>query len=171
MATMATMKLPRMPLNARRSLLAPTFWLTTVVEYAARLLEALEFWLIFLALDLNVPFIYCVVALSCASLVGNLLAFIPMQIGTREMGLALAMSWVGLASPLSLTASIMSRIREILYTAAGVLMLLVREGELPKATREDMLDVIDDAADEAPYIPVADWEPPVDAPVEEESLG
>ncbi len=147
------------------------FWLTTIIEYTARLLEAAEFWLIFLALGLEVPYIYCVVALSCASLVGNLLAFIPMQIGTREMGLALAMSWVGLASPLSLTASIMSRIREILYTAAGVLMLLVREGELPKATREDMLDVIDDAADEAPYIPVADWEPPVDAPVEEESLG
>jgi len=137
------------------------FWLTTLVEYTARLLEAAEFWLIFLALDLNVPFIYCVVALSCASLVGNLLAFIPMQIGTREMGLALAMSWVGLASPLSLTASIMSRIREIIYTAAGTLMMLVRNGELPQATKKDVLEVIDEAAEEAPYVPVADWEPPV----------
>jgi len=121
------------------------FWVTTIVEYAARLLEAAEFWLIFLALDLNVPFIYCVVALSCASLVGNLLAFIPMQIGTREMGLALAMSWVGLASPLSLTASIMSRIREIIYTAAGTLMMLVRNGELPTATKAEVLDAMDDA--------------------------
>lgn len=137
------------------------FWTTTVVEYAARLLEAAEFWLIFLALDLNVPYIYCVVALSCASLVGNLLAFIPMQIGTREMGLALAMSWVGLASPLSLTASIMSRIREIIYTAAGTLMLLVRNGELPKATKEDVLDAIDDAEeDDIPAVEV-DWEPPI----------
>ncbi len=124
------------------------FWLTTVVEYAARLLEALEFWLIFLALDLNVPFIYCVVALSCASLVGNLLAFIPMQIGTREMGLAMAMSWVGLASPLSLTASIMSRIREIIYTAAGTLMMLVRNGELPNATKAQVREAIGDAAEE-----------------------
>lgn len=116
------------------------FWLTVVVEYAARLLEAAEFWLVFLALGLNVPFIYCVVALSCASLVGNLLAFIPMQIGTREMGLALAMSWVGLASPLSLTASIMSRIREIIYTAAGTLMMLIHNGELPSAATADPLD-------------------------------
>lgn len=136
------------------------FWITTIVEYTARLLEAAEFWLIFLALDLNVPFIYCVVALSCASLVGNLLAFIPMQIGTREMGLALAMSWVGLASPLSLTASIMSRIREIIYTAAGTLMMLVRNGELPTPTKEDVLEAIDEA-EAAPYVPVADWEPPV----------
>ena len=150
------------------------FWLTTLVEYAARLLEAAEFWLIFLALDLNVPFIYCVVALSCASLVGNLLAFIPMQIGTREMGLALAMSWVGLASPMSLTASIMSRIREIIYTAAGTLMLLVRDGGLPKATKEEMMVVIDDADEDAPYVPVADWEPPVtpaESPDEEVPLG
>ncbi len=132
------------------------FWLTTLVEYSARLLEALEFWLIFLALDLNVPFIYCVVALSCASLVGNLFAFIPMQIGTREMGLALAMSWVNLASPMSLTASIMSRIREIIYTAAGTLMMLVRNGELPQPTREEAMDALD--------IPVesnVDWEPPI----------
>ena len=130
------------------------FWVTTVVEYAARLLEAAEFWLIFLALGLDVPFIYCVVALSCASLVGNLLAFIPMQIGTREMGLALAMSWVGLASPLSLTASIMSRIREIIYTAAGTLMLLVHNGELPQATKEDVLGAMD--GEETPAEPAAD---------------
>ena len=96
--------------------------------------------LIFLALGLDVPFIYCVVALSCASLVGNLMAFIPMQIGTREMGLALAMSWVGLASPLSLTASIMSRIREIIYTAAGTLMMLIHNGELPSAATAAPLD-------------------------------
>lgn len=120
------------------------FWLTTIIEYAARLLEAAEFWLIFLALDLNVPYIYCVVALSCASLVGNLFAFIPMQIGTREMGLTLAMSWVNLASPLSLTAAIMSRIREIIYTAAGTLMLLVRNGALPQPTRADVLDAVED---------------------------
>ena len=130
------------------------FWVTTLVEYSARLLEAAEFWLIFLALGLDVPFIYCVVALSCASLVGNLLAFIPMQIGTREMGLALAMSWVGLASPLSLTASIVSRIREIIYTAAGTLMLLVHNGELPQATKEDVLGAMD--GEETPAEPAAD---------------
>lgn len=138
------------------------FWITTLVEYAARLLEAVEFWLIFLALDLNVPYIYCVVALSCASLVGNLLAFIPMQIGTREMGLALALSWVGLASPMSLTASIMSRIREIIYTAAGTLMMLVRNGDLPKATKADVLDVMDGTAEEAVPVSNTDWQPGAD---------
>jgi hypothetical protein len=88
--------------------------------------------------------------------VGNLFAFIPMQIGTREMGLALAMSWVNLASPLSLTASIMSRIREIIYTAVGTLMMLVRNGELPQPTREEAMDALDIqvASD-------AEWEPPI----------
>ncbi len=142
------------------------FVLTTIIEYAARLLEAAEFWLIFLALDLNVPFIYCVVALSCASLVGNLLAFIPMQIGTREMGLALAMSWVGLASPLSLTASIMSRIREIIYTAAGTLMLLIRNGELPNATKEEVMALDDEPASVEPL-----WTPPVNEPADSAPSG
>ena len=124
------------------------FWLTAAIEYGARLLEAAEFFLIFLFLELKVPYIYCVVALSCASLVGNLVCFIPMQIGTREMGLALAMSWVDLASPLSLTASIMSRIREIVYTAIGTLMMLVKNGELPKGSNADVLGAAD--APEAP---------------------
>lgn len=138
------------------------FWTTTVVEYSARMLEAAEFWLIFLALGLDVPFIYCVVALSCASLVGNLFAFIPMQIGTREMGLSLALSWVGLSSSLSLTASIMSRIREIIYTAAGTLMMLIHDGSIPKTNATD----VHAALSEEEYVPVADWEPPVDAPAE-----
>ena len=56
---------------------------------------------------------------------------------------------------------IMSRIREIIYTAAGTLMMLVRNGELPQATKKDVLEAIDEAAEEAPYVPVADWEPPV----------
>lgn len=126
------------------------FWLTTAIEYAARLLEAAEFFLIFLFLELEVPFIYCVVALSCASLVGNLFCFIPMQIGTREMGLALAMSWVNLASPLSLTASIMSRIREIVYTAIGTAMMLISNGELPKAPTLDAVEESAEAPEEVP---------------------
>ena len=126
------------------------FWLTTAIEYAARLLEAAEFFLIFLFLELEVPFIYCVVALSCASLVGNQICFIPMQIGTREMGLALAMSWVNLASPLSLTASIMSRIREIVYTAIGTAMMLISNGELPKAPTLDAVEESADAPEEVP---------------------
>ena len=125
------------------------FWCALLSEYATRLLEAAEFWLIFLALDLNVPYIYCVVALSCASLAGNLLAFIPMQIGSREMGLTLAMSWVGLSSPLSLTAAIMSRIREIILTIVGTLMILVHDGELPKPVSREAIEAMDDDPESA----------------------
>ena len=40
----------------------------------------------------------------------------------------------------SLTASIMSRIREIIYTAAGTLMMLIHNGELPSAATAAPLD-------------------------------
>ena len=124
------------------------FWLTVLLEYAARLLEAVEFLVIFAVLGLDVPYTHCAIALSVGSLVGNLMFFIPMQVGTREMGLAMALSWVGMASHISLTAALMARIREIIYTALGVLMMLIRNGELPTQVKPDMLETAEKPAAE-----------------------
>ena len=64
----------------------------------------------------------------------------------------------------------MSRIREILYTAAGTLMLLIHNGELPSATKEDVLNASEGEtsaaveADWEPPVPAeGDWQPPADA--------
>ena len=102
------------------------FWSTVAIEYVGRLLEVLEFFIIFRVLGVTVSFGYCLMALACASLLGNLVFIIPMQVGSREAGMAMALSWIGFASSFSITASLLTRLREIFYLAAGVIAMLLK---------------------------------------------
>ena len=43
-----------------------------------------------------------------------------------EAGLALALSWSGVASPFGVTASLLARLREIFYIALGVIAMLIK---------------------------------------------
>lgn len=112
------------------------FIITTFIEFVTRMLEPVEFYIIFRLLNVDISYFACVVALACASLLGNLMFFVPMQVGSREAGLALALSWTGVASPFGVTASLLARLREIFYIAVGVLAMLVKgssEGKSEKA--------------------------------------
>ncbi len=104
------------------------FIVTIALEYAGRLLEVGEFFIIFKVMHVDVSYAYCTMALSCASLIGNLVFFIPMQVGSREAGMALALGWMGLAPSISITASLLSRLRDIFYLAVGVGALLLTGG-------------------------------------------
>ena len=115
------------------------FIVTVVIEYLTRLLEPVEFYLIFLLLGVDISYAACVVALACASLLGNLMFFVPMQVGSREAGLALALSWSGVAAPFGVTASLLARLREVFYIALGVGAMLIKgssgaaEAEVPES--------------------------------------
>lgn len=101
------------------------FVVTMLLEYAGRLLEVGEFFIIFKVMHVDVSYAYCTMALACASLIGNLVFFIPMQVGSREAGMALALGWMELAPSISITASLLSRLRDIFYLAVGVGALLL----------------------------------------------
>lgn len=102
------------------------FIVTTAIEYLTRMLEPVEFYIIFRLLGVDISYFACVIALACASLLGNLMFFVPMQVGSREAGLALALSWSGVASPFGVTASLLARLREIFYIALGVIAMLIK---------------------------------------------
>ena len=104
------------------------FAATLLLEYVGRLMEVGELFIIFRVMQVDVSFAGCAVALSCASLIGNLVFFIPMQVGSREAGMALALGWMGLAPSVSITASLLTRMREIFYLAVGVGALLLTGG-------------------------------------------
>ncbi|MBQ3078868.1 MAG: flippase-like domain-containing protein [Clostridia bacterium] len=108
------------------------FWATVCMEYAARLMEAVEFYIIFLILGVKITYPECVIALGCASLIGNLMFFVPMQVGSREFGLALSLGWTGVSASFGVTASLLSRIREIFYVALGVGAMLIKSGTRPE---------------------------------------
>jgi len=102
------------------------FIVTTAIEYLTRMLEPVEFYIIFRLIGVDISYFACVIALACASLLGNLMFFVPMQVGSREAGLALALSWSGVASPFGVTASLLARLREIFYIALGVIAMLIK---------------------------------------------
>ena len=102
------------------------FTVTTAIEYLTRMLEPVECYIIFRLIGVDISYFACVIALACASLLGNLMFFVPMQVGSREAGLALALSWSGVASPFGVTASLLARLREIFYIAAGVIAMLIK---------------------------------------------
>lgn len=111
------------------------FVVTTVIEFVTRMLEPVEFYIIFRLLGVDISYFACVVALACASLLGNLMFFVPMQVGSREAGLALALSWTGVASPFGVTAPLLARLREIFYIALGVIAMLIKGST--EGTREN----------------------------------
>ncbi|MBR3928657.1 MAG: flippase-like domain-containing protein [Clostridia bacterium] len=102
------------------------FVITAAIEYLTRMLEPAEFLIIFRLMGVDISYFACVIALASASLLGNLMFFVPMQVGSREAGFALALSWSGIASPFGVTASLLVRLREIFYVAAGVLAMLIK---------------------------------------------
>lgn len=101
-------------------------------------MEVGELFIIFRVMQVDVSFAGCAVALSCASLIGNLVFFIPMQVGSREAGMALALGWMGLAPSVSITASLLTRMREIFYLAVGVGALLLTGGS-PRTRKPPLL--------------------------------
>ena len=125
------------------------FWETVAVEYVGRLLEVLEFFIIFRVLGVSISFGYCLMALACASLLGNLVFIIPMQVGSREAGMAMALSWIGFASSFSITASLLTRLREIFYLAAGIIAMLLKSRAESDASSESASEPDKAAADSA----------------------
>ncbi len=95
-----------------------------LLEYGARLLESLEYFLIFLYLGENVGFFGGVLILSLASLIGNLLFMVPMQAGTREGGMAIALAKLQISGGTGLMGGLIYRIRDLICTIAGILLIL-----------------------------------------------
>ncbi len=97
------------------------FYSSLFYEYAARVVNALEYYLILLSLGVSLTFWDAVLVLAFSSLVGNLLFFLPMQLGAREGGLSLIVKLLGLSAPgIGVLSSLYSRIRELFWIFVGV---------------------------------------------------
>ena len=63
-----------------------------------------------------------------ASLIGNLLFMVPMQAGTREGGLAIAIGWLGIEPAMGLMGGLIYRMRDLLCIIIGILLILLGKG-------------------------------------------
>lgn len=97
------------------------FYLSLFYEYAARIINALEYYFILLSLGVSLTFWDAILVLAFSSLIGNILFFLPMQIGAREGGLSLIVKILSLSAPgIGVFTSLYTRIRELVWIFVGV---------------------------------------------------
>ncbi|WP_286844300.1 MULTISPECIES: lysylphosphatidylglycerol synthase transmembrane domain-containing protein [Sphingobacterium] len=96
------------------------FYTALFLEFVARVVGCFEIYFIGLALDINIDFIDAMIISSGSSLFANLVFFFPMQLGTREGGLAMAVMSIGLPAKVGIFMGVVTRIREIVWIMIGL---------------------------------------------------
>ncbi|MDR1004243.1 MAG: flippase-like domain-containing protein [Prevotellaceae bacterium] len=97
-----------------------TFYGALLLEYLARVVSCGEIWLILNVLTTDVSFMKCFLILAFSSLLANLLFFMPMQVGGREGGLALAVSGLSLSGAYGVYTALITRVRELFWVVIGL---------------------------------------------------
>ena len=102
------------------------FFLSLLYEYVARVVNSLEYYFILLSLGVSLTFWDSVLVLAFSSLIGNLLFFLPMQLGAREGGLSLIVKILGLSAPgIGIFTSLYTRVRELVWIFIGVSLVKI----------------------------------------------
>lgn len=103
-----------------------TFVRALGLELLSRLVNVVEYWLVMQALGYDsFGYVQALLVVAFSSLLANILFFSPMQLGTREAGILLALEALlpGQLLPVALTLSFATRIREFVWIAIGLLVM------------------------------------------------
>lgn len=111
-------------LTARRFLSALAF------ELLSRLVNVVEYWLIMQSLGFaGFGYAQALLVVAFSSLLANVLFFSPLQMGTREAGILLALQYLlpGELLSVALTLSFATRIREFVWIAIGLVIMQISQ--------------------------------------------
>ena len=99
------------------------------LEYIGRMMQSLEIYFMLILFNAGdggvLTFVFSFLILSFTSLFANLLFFIPLQLGGREGGFAMSVAQMGMTSDIGMFVSIICRVRELFWTALGLLLIKV----------------------------------------------
>jgi hypothetical protein len=99
------------------------FYASLFYEFLARTIGCLEIFFTAHAIGMEMSLSQSLIVSSGSSLFANLIFFFPMQLGTREGGLALALRSVGLPAAQGIFIGIVLRIREIVWIIIGLALV------------------------------------------------
>ncbi len=106
-----------------------SFYASFFLELIGRILQSLEIYFMLLLFDAGtgggLTFVYAYLILSFTSLFANLLFFMPLQLGGREGGFAMSVAQMGMTASVGMFVSIICRVRELFWTAIGLLLMKV----------------------------------------------
>ncbi|MBK1440053.1 flippase-like domain-containing protein [Parapedobacter sp. ISTM3] len=121
-----------------------SFYRSLAWEFAARIVGCAEIYFTAKAIGLGMSMGEALVVSSASSLFANVLFFFPMQLGTREGGLALALQAVGMAGSAGIFIGIVTRIREIIWIFIGLALM----GPTKKMSKVPALALADNSINE-----------------------
>ena len=106
-----------------------SFYASFALEYVGRMFQSFEIYFMLLLFDAGtgggLTFVYAFLILSFTSLFANLLFFLPLQLGGREGGFAMSVAQMGMTADIGMFVSIICRVRELFWTAIGLLLMKV----------------------------------------------
>ena len=100
-----------------------TFYTALSLEFIARVVGCLEIWLILNILTSDISFVDCILVVAFSSLMANILFFLPMQLGGREGGFALAVAGLSLSCSYGVYAALITRVRECFLILVGLVLV------------------------------------------------
>ena len=97
-------------------------------EVLGRLLSTCEYTILLYGLGLGFDPIRAYVITNMASVLANLLFFVPFEMGSKEGGAYVVFGWLGLNPELGTSAALLSRVRELSWVAIGLCAILLAGG-------------------------------------------
>lgn len=109
------------------------FFKSLTFEFIARVVGCIEIFCTARAIGLNMSIVQSLIISSGSSLFANLIFFFPMQLGTREGGLALALKSVGMPASSGIFIGIIMRIREVVWIIIGLALMRISKSNVDKS--------------------------------------
>lgn len=103
-----------------------TFFLALGLEVLARTVSCFEIFFIAKAVGIDISLLDSIVLYAGSTLFSNIMFFSPMQLGTREGGLALTLKIMGQTASFGIYMGLVMRIRELFWIAIGMLLMRIR---------------------------------------------